>query len=395
MNCPKCGNSLEDSSQQCTKCGAVMSVAGSNPFSMSSGENPPMGGEVSANSEKKRSLRSTLMVGGVVVLVAVLSVVGTLLVVNNNSSSSSSPKAVAAEFTNDLINGQYQNACELTNLYVADECQAFLSNFNGVKLSGSVTAGNDYIDGTEAVVNLIGKICDDSDNSLVCQSNSDPNYSIPTSHSEFNSFWTDSTVTGGNGKLAILSLIEVNGSWIVYLHPNQYGGNFHSTPHDTVPQSNLGNAIIEANAIYTQDNQVFGQNVGSIANELQTMEPSITFKFASSANQTGIKDVNTVSVAPFECVSANGKSVIGIDTNPSDFNCQAVVLLDYDLPSEICYIALVDKDNSGPTANILGEPVPIGGGTYYSAIKTKYGCSLAINIKPTGGWDSGQFPTPG
>ncbi len=91
--------------------------------------------------------------------------------------------------------------------------------------------------------------------------------------------------------------------------------------------SNLGNAIIEANADYQQDNGQFGlPNAGDVVTELQSMEPSLVFA-------TG--EVK---------VSSNGYTVqVKACSNPAITSCKWIAMAHYSIASKACYYVIINK----------------------------------------------------
>lgn len=135
-----------------------------------------------------------------------------------------------------------------------------------------------------------------------------------------------------------------------------------NTAHNTSAQSNLGNAIIEANAIYTQDSQAFGgtsDGAGGVANELNIMEPSLVFYSESNAMTVSTTKIGSaVQVSAFDC---QGTALASTNTG-----CQAVVMSAFASQSGTCYYVVINKDSNIGTFALFGLDVP-GAGTYYAA----------------------------
>ncbi len=111
--------------------------------------------------------------------------------------------------------------------------------------------------------------------------------------------------------------------------------------HNTGAASNLGNAIIEASADYTQDNGQFGaQDPLQVVTELQSMEPSINFVGGALAT-------NTPNVNSSVQVDACGNSA----TNGS---CQWIAMSAFSVASGACYYVWVNKGPAQPAATISG-----------------------------------------
>jgi type IV pilus assembly protein PilA len=163
-------------------------------------------------------------------------------------------------------------------------------------------------------------------------------------------------------------------------------GNAHSTS----AESNIGNAIIEANAVYTSDGGAFGQYASTIASELTTGESAFTYALVSSGDQT---QPNTVGVEDFYCSGSAG-IVTGLDEASTDTNCQGVLLQDYAITVQTCFEAVIFKATgvASPTPfTIMGTALP-GPGTFYSLVQQdKTGCSNGSDSNVTQ-WKGNGFP---
>ena len=135
-----------------------------------------------------------------------------------------------------------------------------------------------------------------------------------------------------------------------------------NTAHNTSAQSNLGNAIIEANAIYTQDSQAFGgtsDGAAGVSNELNIMEPSLVFYSEVKAMTVSTAKIGSaVQVAAFDCA--------GTGLASTNTGCQAVVMSAFASQSGTCYYVVINKDSNIGTFALFGLNVP-GAGTYYAA----------------------------
>jgi type IV pilus assembly protein PilA len=163
-------------------------------------------------------------------------------------------------------------------------------------------------------------------------------------------------------------------------------GNAHSTS----AESNIGNAIIEANAVYTSDSGAFGQNAGAIASELTKGETAFTYSLVQSSDQTA---ANTVGVEDFYCSGSAGM-VQGLDEANTDNNCQGILLQDYASTVQTCFEAVIFKATgvaTPTTFSIMGTALP-GPGTFYSlAEQDSTGCSNGNDSIVTQ-WSGSGFP---
>ncbi len=93
--------------------------------------------------------------------------------------------------------------------------------------------------------------------------------------------------------------------------------------------SNLGAAIVEANADYQQDNGQFGlPNAGDVVTELQSMEPSGYFT-------EGELNVNTYHVDSAVQIKAC--------LNPTTTSCQWIAMATFQVVSKTCEYVLINK----------------------------------------------------
>jgi type IV pilus assembly protein PilA len=140
--------------------------------------------------------------------------------------------------------------------------------------------------------------------------------------------------------------------------------------HNTGAASDLGNAIIEASADYTQDNGNFGAtDSGQATTELQSMEPSLIF-----------------TVNPITSAFANVNSVVQVDAcgnSASNGGCQSIALGAWSEASAACYFVVVNKSASPVTYGSLdmsGGSANIPEGTTYFTSGTTVesaGCNIA------------------
>jgi prepilin-type N-terminal cleavage/methylation domain-containing protein len=156
--------------------------------------------------------------------------------------------------------------------------------------------------------------------------------------------------------------------------------------HNTSVESNLGNAIIEASANYTQDNSQFGQSVGSLVSELTAGETS--FKYAAMPNSGGTAQ-NVIYVAAVDCTGTGGP-VPGIDTNAADNGCQGIAMQGWSPQTSVCYMVIVLKAAITPAVNVLGYNLS-NPGTYYGDVtsSTAAGCGQTVTAS---NWQSNGFP---
>ena len=99
---------------------------------------------------------------------------------------------------------------------------------------GSFSIGNEFIDGTRALVAIVGDLCVHSDveatTEMACTNNSNPNAGLPPASGSFSEDYA--AASKGNGT-ETAPCIEVNGLW--YVDVESLGG-FSSSP-TTVPTS--------------------------------------------------------------------------------------------------------------------------------------------------------------
>ncbi len=156
--------------------------------------------------------------------------------------------------------------------------------------------------------------------------------------------------------------------------------------HNTGAASNLGNAIIEASADYTQDNGQFGAQAASqVVTELQSMEPSINF--VGTALTTGMANVNS-SVQIDAC-----------SNNASTADCQWVAMAAFSVASGACYYVWVNKGpataDNAPGGTWTGKAV-VGGqlpqGTVYGTSGSTVMTACDVTANSIGNAQTGGFP---
>ncbi len=107
-----------------------------------------------------------------------------------------------------------------------------------------------------------------------------------------------------------------------------------STAHSTAAESNLGNGIIEANALYTQLGGTFGKSTSETVKEMEKGETNIVYA-SNSANA-----MNVVGVSDFKCSPAKG--------------CQEVVLVSIEQANLVCFYVRIDMTAAMTTTSPNG-----------------------------------------
>jgi hypothetical protein len=120
-----------------------------------------------------------------------------------------SPKAAVEGFITDLESGNGSTAwCGY--LYAPD--RSFRQE--GITVTGTFALGNQFIDGTSALVAVTGDLCAHADlrstTSIACNKNSDPNKGLPTSANTFSEAYAAASVSFGT---VTAPCHEVKGSW--------------------------------------------------------------------------------------------------------------------------------------------------------------------------------------
>jgi type IV pilus assembly protein PilA len=110
--------------------------------------------------------------------------------------------------------------------------------------------------------------------------------------------------------------------------------------HNTGAASNLGNAIIEASADYTQDSGNFGQTATAVVPELQSLEPSLVFQ------TTAINTTNDTS-------GTNNAVQIDACSNAGS-TCQWVAMSAWASASGVCYYVFLNKGPQISATTITG-----------------------------------------
>ena len=156
--------------------------------------------------------------------------------------------------------------------------------------------------------------------------------------------------------------------------------------HNTGAASNLGNAIIEASADYTQDNGQFGALVASqVVTELQSMEPSLVF--TNGALVTSMSNVN----ASVQVDACSNSTTTG--------NCQWIAMTAFSVAAGACYYVWVNKGpavaDTAPGGTWSGSAVTGGNlpqGTVYGTSGTTVMTTCNVLTQSVANAQVGGFP---
>ncbi len=139
----------------------------------------------------------------------------------------------------------------------------------------------------------------------------------------------------------------------------------------TAHESNLGNSIIMANALYTQLGGTFGKSTSETVKEMQKNNTFISFEaiYARSANSVGVFDL--------KCSKAVG--------------CQEVELVSIDLASLHCFYVKIDKTIAFITTPSQGLN-PDSQTIEYGSLPLKPGETTCSTSDKVSNWRENGFP---
>ena len=88
-----------------------------------------------------------------------------------------------------------------------------------------MVAGDDFVDGSQAIVVFTGKICISAPGFNQCFSNSNPKKGLPSNNSGFQSAWKSLNSSSTNAQFFEVPCVLISGKWYVNLTPNSGSGN--------------------------------------------------------------------------------------------------------------------------------------------------------------------------
>ncbi len=135
-------------------------------------------------------------------------------------------------------------------------------------------------------------------------------------------------------------------------------------------ESNLGDSIIEANAIYAQMGGTFGKSTSETVREMQKDETFISIEaiYARNTNSVGVFDLN--------CNKAVG--------------CQEVELVSIDLASSHCLYAKIEK-TAAQTATFPNNPNQVSQSTLYGSRPLNSGETTCSALDKVSNWRENGF----
>ena len=267
--------------------------------------------------------------GGFVLVILMLAVTagcssGTATVSGNGGGSvspgHSSPKAAVEGFITDLESDNGGTAW-CSYLYAPDRsfCQ------EGITVTGTFALGNQFIDGTSALVAITGDLCAHADlgstTSIACNKNSDPNKGLPKSANTFSEAYAAASVSFGT---VTAPCHEVKGIWyldvdvlVVSGTPTTSPTTTPSTTPTTVPST------IPSTIPTTTTTQApatgpppAGSYSGTTAQNLSYNHP---VEFYVSNTKTALQDI-TFSALELTCAPGNSTPVVAVSINSVSLN---------------------------------------------------------------------------
>ncbi|NNN20575.1 MAG: hypothetical protein HKL80_01050, partial [Acidimicrobiales bacterium] len=221
-----------------------------------------------------------------------------------------------------------------------------------------------------------------------CTSNSNPNYGLPTGSTTFSQAWVNATSSSSDNFVAPCE--KANGTWYVYLQNTSANsgnsGNIGSPTGSRQAESNLGNAIIELNAVYLENLRTFYLAGTNIVTQLQQGDPTIFY----------------VATRP------SGPNEVQVGTGGTSGNLSQIAeAVAYSSETSRCYAIFINKSNvSMPTTFPNSNLNPPSGTTYgastttVSASECTMGVESPLGIIVSGAsqsismdWQANGFPT--
>ena len=283
---------------------------------------------VSNESTKKLKSKKLNVTIVTVVLVIAIATTGILFLTN---SSSSSPTDPVSTFLSGQLENNFSKTCQSMPPTDYNSCISYIKNSRGgriVSLSGTAHTANFVVNGNLAIVAWVGTICETENGTKQCKSFTNPNSGLPSNGESFSATWN--VDINPSAPLASFPCIEINGTWYI----DYRALTASSTTNTKTAESILGNAIIEVAADYVQDNGQFGtNNSGDVLNELQQMDPSITF----TTNPIDISNPNATNMVQID--ACNSMSIT---------NCQWIAMASFQLTTNTCYYVIVNKGSAIP-----------------------------------------------
>ncbi|NNN21524.1 MAG: hypothetical protein HKL80_05920 [Acidimicrobiales bacterium] len=149
-----------------------------------------------------------------------------------------------------------------------------------------------------------------------------------------------------------------------------YGPGFG---YSTAAQSNLGDAIIVAGAVYVHLGHTYGKSTSETVKEMQ--KGAIIISYVTNT----AKAANVVGVTDLKCRHVQG--------------CQEVELVSIDLRDSLCYYVRVNKTVTLPTTSSNGVNSSSQTAVYGSRL-LKSGEDQCSTSDKVSNWKVGSFPWP-
>lgn len=194
------------------------------PFQQPAYGNPvyPVGGQ-GPGQVKKNNLTPIL----IAVIVVIILIGGAVLLLNKNSGAGS-PIPAAQTFWNGFKNSNQSQACGVVVPQYQSYCHKELAKIETVlskKVKLNMVAGDDFVDGSQAIVAFTGKMCISASTFNQCFSNSNPKKGLPSNTSGFQSAWKSLNSSSTNAQFFDVPCVLMSGKWYVNLNPNSGAGN--------------------------------------------------------------------------------------------------------------------------------------------------------------------------
>ncbi len=287
------------------------------------------------------------------------------------SASTDNPTPAVNSFLAAVLAKDAPTACTYVTGMSSNNCISSLNSvFKQGNVSGSLKAANYQVSGNEALVSVTGQACgviSSSGNGNKCSNNGNPNYGLPTGGTTFGRAWTN--VTSSSSPIFIVPCEKINGTWYVYLQgssPNSgNSGNSGPPTGNRQVESDLGNAIIEMNVIYTEN----GGNFYDCPAGTTCTTPSMDMAAQMAEGETNITYTDN---AP---MSSNTVQVAFSSANLTGNTSNVAEAMAFSPVKDVCYAVFINK--SGVQAKTSDGTVE-GTGTYYgiSLNTVTKGCTM-------------------
>ncbi|NNN20857.1 MAG: hypothetical protein HKL80_02485 [Acidimicrobiales bacterium] len=286
------------------------------------------------------------------------------------SASSDNPTPEVNSFLSALIAKDVSTACKYATGVTTSDCVSTLHiSLSSSFVTGSLKAANYQVSGNEALVSVVGQACGVSglqSKGNKCILNTNPNYGLPATGISFGEAWTLALSSGSS--IFTVPCEKINGTWYVYLQsaPPTSGnsGNSGSPTGSRQAESNLGNAIIELNVVYTENGGTFYMAGTNLVTQMQQGETNISY-------------VTTTPNGPNDVQAGAGGT--------SSIFSQSAEAVAYSSVTGRCYAIFINKSSIGLPTSFSNSSLTLPSGTTYGTSTTAVpssACTMGVESPP-------------